>query len=186
MALSLDTFAVSLTLGMAGAKVPRAKLERFIIVIGIFHFMMILLGWLMGEKLSDFVSGYDHWIAFALLALIGAKMIWESVSSQEKNELNPDTLSFSRTIILGLALSIDALITGFSMGIVEVEIIKGSPLANILISGAIIGLCASLLSQAGLTVGRRASVKLSSKAELLGGIILILIGVKILLEHILL
>lgn len=184
LGLSLDTFAVSLTFGMAGKKAPRAKLIRFLVIIGLFHGVMVLLGWFMGDKLSALVSDYDHWIAFILLALLGTKMIWDSFSSKCGGEFNPEALSFYRTVVLGLALSIDALITGFSMGMVHLAVIKnGSPLCNITVAALVIGFCASLMSQIALGVGRKVPAKLCDKAGLLGGIILILIGIKILCEH---
>lgn len=187
LALSLDTFAVSLTFGMAGTQIPRRMLTRFIIVIGLYHTLMVLAGWFMGDKLSVLVAGYDHWIAFILLVLIGAKMISEAFSAKNDGEFDPASLSFARTLLMGLALSIDALITGFTMGMVTLTVAKGGgPFANILISALIIGLCASLMSQTALSIGRKVPAKLSGKAGMLGGVILILIGIKILLEHTLL
>lgn len=183
--LSLDTFAVSLSLGFAGERLSRTQRVRFLAVIGVFHFGMILGGWLLGENISRLIADYDHWIAFGLLAFLGGKMIRSGLSAKDKDEVDCDLLSWRNTLLFGVALSIDALISGFSLGLVKVALCAGSQLANILLAGGIIGLTAATLSLAGMLVGKGASSRLGARAEIFGGVILIVIGLKVLAEHLL-
>lgn len=182
--LSLDTFAVSLSLGMACDCTTRRQKVRFLVVIGVFHFVMIMAGWLLGAKVSQLISVYDHWIAFGLLAFVGGNMIKEGLTSGKKEERQPcGLLSLRNTLMLGVALSVDALITGFSLGLVKVSLLEASPLSNILLAALIIGLCAFSISAVGIFIGKKSSSRLGSKAEIFGGIILIAIGLKVLFEH---
>ncbi len=181
--LSLDTFAVSLTLGLAAEKTTRRQKARFLVVIGLAHFAMILAGWFMGETLSRVISVYDHWIAFVLLAFVGSKMIREGWTAGSDDISDSDLLSLRNTLLLGVALSLDALITGFSLGLVKVAIYDGSQAGNVLLAALLIGLSAFSISAAGLGLGRKVSSKLGGKAEIFGGIILIAIGIRILIEH---
>ena len=180
--LSLDTFAVSLTLGFVCDRTTRREKIRFLIVIGLFHFLMILIGWLIGANVSRLIAAYDHWIAFGLLAFLGIKMIREGVSSKEE-EVNCHMLSLRNTLMFGVALSIDALISGFSLGLVRVNLFEGSPLGNTLLAGTIIGMTALIISAIGILIGKSVSSRLGSKAEIFGGVILILIGLKVLFDH---
>ena len=182
--LSLDTFAVSLTLGFVSERTTRREKVRFLIVIGLFHFLMILAGWLFGANVSRLIADYDHWIAFFLLAFLGAKMIREGLSAVQDDEVDCDLLSLRNTLMFGIALSIDALITGFSLGLVKVHLYDGSPLGNILLA-ALIGTAAFSISATGILIGKHVSSKLGSKAEIFGGAILILIGLKVLYDHLL-
>ena len=183
--LSLDTFAVSLTLGFVSERTTRREKVRFLIVIGLFHFLMILAGWLFGANVSRLIADYDHWIAFFLLAFLGAKMIREGLSAVQDDEVDCDLLSLRNTLMFGIALSIDALITGFSLGLVKVHLYDGSPLGNILLAAALIGTAAFSISATGILIGKHVSSKLGSKAEIFGGAILILIGLKVLYDHLL-
>ena len=170
IALSLDTFAVSLTLGLLADRTTHRQKVRFLVVIGLFHFLMIVIGWFMGETVSRLIADYDHWIAFGLLLFIGGKMIQEGLSARGDSVSGSDLLSLRNTLLLGIALSIDALITGFTIGLV-------------LAAALIIGLSALVISAAGIGIGRKASSRLGAKAEVFGGLILIAIGTRILLEH---
>ena len=156
IALSLDTFAVSLTLGLLADRTTHRQKVRFLVVIGLFHFLMIVIGWFMGETVSRLIADYDHWIAFGLLLFIGGKMIQEGLSARGDSVSGSDLLSLRNTLLLGIALSIEALIVGLS---------------------------ALVISAAGIGIGRKASSRLGAKAEVFGGLILIAIGTRILLEH---
>lgn len=123
-------------------RTTRREKVRFLIVIGLFHFLMILAGWLFGANVSRLIADYDHWIAFFLLAFLGAKMIREGLSAVQDDEVDCDLLSLRNTLMFGIALSIDALITGFSLGLVKVHLYDGSPLGNILLAAALIGTAA--------------------------------------------
>ena len=160
IALSLDTFAVSLTLGLLADRTTHRQKVRFLVVIGLFH-----------------------WIAFGLLLFIGGKMIQEGLSARGDSVSGSDLLSLRNTLLLGIALSIDALITGFTIGLVQVRLFAGCQLGNVLAAALIIGLSALVISAAGIGIGRKASSRLGAKAEVFGGLILIAIGTRILLEH---
>lgn len=181
--LSLDTFAVSLMLGLAAGRTTYRQKARFLAVIGLFHFAMILAGWFMGETVSRLIAAYDHWIAFGLLAFIGGKMIRDGWRPEENSLSQGDLLSLRNTLLLGVALSLDALIVGFSFGLVKVALFDGSQAGNVSLAAAIVGLSAFAISAAGIVLGRKASSKLGGKAEIFGGIILIAIGIRTLVEH---
>jgi len=181
--LSLDTFAVSLTIGLAAGRTTRREKARFLSVIGLAHFAMILAGWFMGETVSRAIAAYDHWIAFGLLAFIGGKMIRDGWTAGNGDFAHGDLLSLRNTLLLGIALSLDALIVGFSLGLVKVALYEGSQAGNVLLAAAIVGLSAFAISAAGIVLGRGASSRLGGKAEIFGGIILIAIGIRTLVEH---
>ena len=173
IALSLDTFAVSLTLGLLADRTTHRQQLRFLVVIG----------WFMGETVSRLIADYDHWIAFGLLLFIGGKMIQEGLSARGDSVSGSDLLSLRNTLLLGIALSIDALITGFTIGLVQVRLCAGCQRGDVLAAALIIGLSALVISAAGIGIGRKASSRLGAKAEVFGGLILIAIGTRILLEH---
>ena len=169
--LSMDAFAVAICKGLS---VQKATLKNCFLVglyFGGAQALMPLLGYLLGTRFADLISNVDHWIAFALLGIIGGKMIWESRGKAE--HLNN---SFSCKIMLPLALatSIDALAVGVTFAFLQV---------NIVLAVCFIGITTFLLSALGLIIGNRFGNRFQSKAELGGGIILVLMGLKILLEH---
>ena len=184
IALSLDTFAVSLTLGLLADRTTHRQKVRFLVVIGLFHFLMIVIGWFMGETVSRLIADYDHWIAFGLLLFIGGKMIQEGLSARGDSVSGSDLLSLRNTLLLGIAL-----INFVNMLVVKTVSRKGEfavygcQLGNVLAAALIIGLSALVISAAGIGIGRKASSRLGAKAEVFGGLILIAIGTRILLEH---
>jgi putative Mn2+ efflux pump MntP len=134
---------------------------------------MPIIGWYVGYQVSDYVTTFDHWIAFILLFYIGSKMIYESSKEdEEKNGYNPS--KGSKLILLSIATSIDALAVGLSLAFLKVEIFTPSLL---------IGIITATFSFLGVKIGRKFGKRYSQKAELLGGLILIGIGIKILIEH---
>lgn len=169
--LSMDAFAVSICKGLS---VKRLKPRHCVIsglYFGGFQAGMPLLGWLLGKQFETLIKSVDHWIAFALLCIIGANMIRESFG--DPDELNA---SFSpRTMLpLAVATSIDALAVGVTFAFLDVDILSAV---------LIIGCTTFLFSAAGVKIGNIFGTKFKSKAELLGGIVLIAIGIKILIEH---
>lgn len=169
--LSMDAFAVSVCKGLS---VKRLKPRHCVIsglYFGGFQAGMPLLGWLLGKQFETLIKSVDHWIAFALLCIIGANMIRESFG--DPDELNA---SFSpRTMLpLAVATSIDALAVGVTFAFLDVDILSAV---------LIIGCTTFLFSAAGVKIGNIFGTKFKSKAELLGGIVLIAIGIKILIEH---
>lgn len=170
--LSFDTFAVSVS---SGVVLPRITFKQGIsiaIVLAFFQALMPVLGWSAGKTIVSYVKHLDHWIAFILLLGLGAKMIYESYKKNETAKPNP--LDWKVRITMAIATSIDALIVGFSFAFLEY---------NIWISALIIGFITFLVSMLGLLFGKKVGPRLGKRMEIVGGVILIAIGLKILLEH---
>lgn len=175
VALAMDCFAV--TLGMAcGTKgLPAKQAVRVAIYFGGFQFLMTVAGWLAGERLIGMIRHYDHWVAFGLLALVGGRMIYEAFElSDDEKACRPDPTQGKRMIVLAVATSIDALAVGLSLGVVQTGIVYPA---------AVIGATSFVLTVAGARLGPLVGLLAGRRAELLGGLILIGIGVKILVEH---
>lgn len=173
--LAMDAFAVSLASGMT-IRTPKAfHGVRFGLFFGFFQFLMPVLGWLLGSYFAGYITAYDHWLAFFLLAVIGARMIWESVKGGEESEKDEARLlAVKNMFLLAIATSIDALAIGVSFAVVNV---------NIWISSVTIGAVAFAFSFAGVLLGKRLGAIVGKRMEIVGGLILIAIGVKILIEH---
>ena len=171
--LAMDAFAVSITSGITIRYLRIKHALRIGIFFGLFQAVMPLIGWLAGRSLRDFISGVDHWIAFGLLSLIGCKMIYESfkIESSEK-ESNP--LNIYVLLVLSVATSIDALAVGISFAFLRISIA-----APIIVIGAV----TFLLSFLGTFVGNRLGHFFEKKIEIVGAFILIGIGIKILVDH---
>ncbi len=170
--LAMDAFAVSIGSGtLASMRDMRSKL-RLAFHFGLFQFMMPVIGWFLGSTVQSYVEQYDHWIAFALLSYIGIKMIRESFGSDHASRQNPS--KGKNLIILSVATSIDALAVGFTLAMLDV---------TIWYPGIIIGIVTALLSITGIQLGEKLGIKFGKKMELLGGLVLIGIGIKILIEH---
>lgn len=170
--LSMDAFAVSICKGLS---VKKAQIKHALCVglyFGGFQALMPLIGYLLGTSFAAQIEQIDHWVAFILLALIGGNMIRESFG-EEDEELN-DSFSVKTMIPLAVATSIDALATGVAFAALEVNIVPAV---------LFIGVTTFVLSAAGLKVGNVFGAKYKSKAELFGGVVLVLMGLKILLEH---
>jgi len=171
--LAMDAFAVSVTSGMVIKKLMLRNILKIGLFFGFFQALMPLLGWLIGSYTKNLIVSFDHWIAFAILSLIGIKMIYESTKPGEEKKQN-DPLQNKVLLMLAIATSIDALAAGLSLALLEVSII----LAII-----IVGLITFVLSSFGVVIGKRFGGIFNKKAGLIGGIFLILIGIKTLLEH---
>lgn len=173
--LSMDAFAVSVCKGLALKKIKGKHALIVGLWFGVFQALMPLLGYLVGAQFKDAISAYDHWIAFILLLLIGGNMVREALF--EKDAGAPDAaLSPKSMFPLAVATSIDALAAGVTFAFLE-----GG--ANIWSMVALIGCITLIISAVGVKIGSLFGDRFEKKAELLGGIILILLGVKILLEH---
>ena len=169
--LSMDAFAVSVCKGLSVSKLSAKHAALAGLYFGGFQFLMPLLGWLLGFRFEALIRSVDHWIAFGLLALIGGNMIRESRSDVEEQS---DDFSVRAMLLLAVATSIDALAVGISFAFLSVRILPAA---------ALIGVTTFVLSAAGIYIGRAFGARFKSKAEFVGGAILILIGLKILLEH---
>ena len=172
LALSMDAFAVAICKGLSVKKVGAKHILTVGIYFGGFQALMPLIGFLLGFKFERFIVSIDHWIAFVLLAVIGGGMIREAIAGGE-DEAN-DSFSFKTMLPLALATSIDALAVGISFAFLGVDIVAAAVL---------IGVTTFVLSGAGIVVGNVFGAEYKSKAELFGGIVLVALGTKILIEH---
>ena len=170
--LAMDAFAVSICKGLSMKKINWKSTIIIAIYFGLFQAIMPVFGYLLGSSFSVIVQKLDHWIAFILLAIIGGNMIKES--KDDEAEKRNDKVDFKTMIILAIATSIDALAVGVTFAFFKV---------NIILSISIIGLITFILSFVGVIIGNKFGDKFQNKAELTGGVILIIIGLKILLEH---
>ena len=171
--LSMDAFAVAVCKGLALKKIT----FRHALIVGLwfggFQALMPLLGYLLAARFREAIAAYDHWIAFGLLVLIGGNMIREAVFEKEEAETD-SALSFRSMLPLAVATSIDALAVGVTFAFLDVQIIP---------SVTLIGITTLILSMIGVKAGSLFGAKYEKKAEILGGVILILLGIKTLLEH---
>jgi len=170
--LSMDAFAVAVCKGLS----IRALMPRHAIVVGLwfgaFQALMPLIGWLLGAAFADMIAAVDHWIAFVLLSLIGGGMIKEALG-KDCEDCDP-SLAPLTMLLLAVATSIDALAVGVTFAFLRVDILPAI---------ALIGACTFAISAAGVKVGNVFGTRYKSRAELFGGVVLVLIGLKILLEH---
>lgn len=172
LALSMDSFAVSISLGVKQQKKIFSLAFIAGIYFGIFQAMMPIIGYTVGKETLTWLSDTAPWIAFFLLLFIGGKMLFESFCLLDKEEISLKKVSHKMMIILALATSIDALVGGFTLNLLPV---------NPYLSCAIIGLTTFLFSGIGVLIGKKCGIFLERKAVFLGGIILILLGVKIII-----
>lgn len=170
--LSMDAFAVSVCKGLAGGQVGAKEMGLAGLWFGGFQALMPTLGYILGYAFADYIVAIDHWIAFVLLGIIGANMVKEAFSDEEEEVDN--SFGVKTMFIMAIATSIDALAVGITLAFLKV---------NIIASAAFIGCTTFVFSAAGVKIGNVFGTRYKSKAELAGGIILILLGIKILLEH---
>ena len=176
--LSMDAFAVSVCKGLAMKKATLKAEATCGLWFGGFQALMPTIGFFLGALFADAIEAFDHWVAFALLAIIGINMLKEALEKKDESGDNPEKdadLSVKTMFLMAVATSIDALAVGISLAMV------GS--VNIWLAAAFIGVCTCLLSALGVKIGDVFGSRYEKKAELAGGVILILLGVKILLEH---
>ena len=175
VSLALDAFAVSVSSGISIPGFGGRQAVKMGVWFGGFQFAMPLIGWFLGSSVSQYIEAVDHWVAFGLLALIGGRMVWGALKTGtgEEDEAPPD-LSARRLCLLAIATSIDALAVGVSMAFMKVDI---------LVSALVIGVVAFGLSVVGGLVGKRLGALFQRRAELVGGLVLVGIGIKILAEH---
>ncbi|MGI6104847.1 MAG: manganese efflux pump MntP family protein [Raoultibacter sp.] len=177
--LSMDAFAVSIVKGLNMRKLNLGQAALIALFFGGFQALMPLLGWLLGIQFQHYIESVDHWIAFVLLAFIGAKMIFDALRSEKGSEPDAATrseqkLDIKELFLLAIATSIDALAIGITFAFLQVDIVPAALL---------IGLVTFVLAFGGVIVGNRFGAKYEKGSMIVGGVVLILIGFKILLEH---
>ena len=171
--LAMDAFAVSISKGLAMRRMNYKKAIIIAAFFGVFQALMPALGYVLGTTFANKIAAIDHWIAFILLALIGANMIKEALSSDD-DECQDDSLRLGDLIMLSIATSIDALAVGITFAFFNV---------SLLLSVSMIGIITFIICVIGVKVGNVFGEKYKSKAELAGGLILIVMGAKILIDH---
>jgi putative Mn2+ efflux pump MntP len=172
--LAMDAFAVAIGAGLQLCQVTNRQKFRLAWHFGLFQAFMPVLGWLAGLTLVEYIEPVDHWIAFGLLAVIGGKMIYEALKHQEQEVDRCDPTKGWSLVLLSIATSIDALAVGLSLAVLGVDI---------WFPAIVIGIVAGVLTIVGLELGTRFGALLGRRMEVVGGLILIGIGVKILVEH---
>lgn len=174
--LSMDAFAVSVCQGLSMSKIDHKKTFWIALYFGGFQALMPLIGWTLGSQFEKYITNVDHWIAFILLSIIGVQMIIEALKKNDDvlNKTVSESVNHKELFVLAIATSIDALTIGITFACLQVSIVP---------SITIIGICTFLLSILGVVIGNKFGTRYKSKAEFLGGVILILIGLKVLLEH---
>jgi putative Mn2+ efflux pump MntP len=172
VALAMDSFSVSIANGLATKKIKTTNAIKIAIFFGFFQGIMPIIGWYAGTYILDLISQFDHWVAFILLAIIGSRMIYESI--REDSSRIVSSLSIKVLLVLSIATSIDALAVGLSLYILNISIITLATLT---------GIVTFSLSFFGVYLGGRFGCTLKNRVEASGGIILLIIGLRILLEH---
>lgn len=175
LALAMDAFAVALGTGIVLQRLTGRHLFRLGFHFGLFQALMPITGWLAGQTVLRWVSAWDHWIAFGLLMLIGGHMIYAAFEEEEAARDRDPTRGMTM-VMLSVATSIDALAVGFSLSILGL---------SIWLPALIIGLVAGAMTVIGMLIGDRVGLRWGTRVEILGGVVLIGIGCKILLEHLL-
>ena len=173
-ALAMDAFAVAIASGIVVVPLTKRHVFRLAFHCGLFQALMPLIGWSAGMAVHRYIYEFDHWVAFGLLTFIGVKMLWEAINKDNANSLANDPTSGWTLVILSLATSIDAFSVGLSLAMV------GSP---ILVPAIIIGLVAAAFTSIGMVLGFRLGTLWGKRVEAFGGLILMIIGVKILIER---
>lgn len=175
LGLSFDTFAVSLSFGVVQNRILFWQASRIALVLAVFQAGLTVIGYFLGSFVSDFVKAADHWIALGLLGFLGTRMIVEGVKRRE-NEKARDYTKTRELVTVAIGTSIDAFAVGISFAFLNM---------NIWISGVIIGMVTFLASMTAIRIGKSAGRRLGQRVEIAGGLILVVIGVKIFLEHML-
>jgi manganese efflux pump family protein len=175
-ALAMDAFAVAIVTGLILMPLTRRHIFRLSFHFGLFQALMPCLGWTAGRIVSRYITSFDHWIAFALLALVGGRMILASMREAGEAQTAKDPTAGWDLVVLSVATSIDALAVGLSLAMIG---------SRIVIPALTIGVVAGSMTVIGMVLGRRIGTGWGRRVELLGGLILIGIGLKILIEHLL-
>lgn len=175
LGLSADCFAIAVGGSISIKSFSTGQMLRTSLAFGLSQALMPVFGWLAGRTVVDLIAAYDHWVAFTLLGAVGGRMIWESFRTSHSYSDNMDITRGLTLFALSVATSIDALAVGLSFAFVEV---------NIVLASLIIGLVAFVATTIGFLIGRRSGRLVGRRAETIGGMVLIAIGLRILVSHI--
>ena len=176
--LSMDAFAVSICKGLGMRKVNCRHTVIIALFFGVFQALMPAIGWALGSQFASFVTSFAHWIAFALLLVIGGKMLWDAFHEDDQDDEavsgQDERLDYRELFMLAIATSIDALAVGVSFAFLQVDIAP---------SVTLIGITTFVISLGGVVIGNKFGERYERGATITGGIVLILIGIKIVVEH---
>jgi len=178
ISLTFDTFAVSVGGGISMPNLKLPKKAMIMAFFGVFQAAYLFAGWLIGGTFANFITEWDHWIAFVILAYLGGKMVIGAIKGDVEQTSKKDFLCVKRLVILATATSIDAIAVGASLAMLQIDVMQ---IVNVTIFTFIATAIASFI---GLQGGSKLGNKVGKKAELWGGVILIVIGIKILIEHV--
>lgn len=172
--LAMDAFAVAVACSITLRRVSLRQTFRIGFHFGLFQAMMPVIGWVAGQSARKYIESWDHWVAFGLLAAVGGKAIYEAICEQDDELTQSDPTRGMSLVIFSVATSIDALAVGLSLGMLHVEI---------LYPAAVIGVITASITSLGMLLGSRIGDRLGGRMEIIGGLVLIGIGVKILFSH---
>ncbi len=174
--LSMDAFAVAICKGLGMSRLNLKQAAVIALFFGAFQALMPAIGWAAGSQFAEMITPVDHWIAFVLLAFVGGKMLWDAFHEEDEEETEgaETKLDLKELTMLAVATSIDALAVGITFAFLQVDIVS---------SASIIGCTTFIISFAGVAVGHFFGARFERPSTIAGGVVLILIGVKILLEH---
>ncbi len=173
--LSMDAFAVAVCKGLNMRKLDLKQTGLIALFFGGFQAGMPLIGWFVGSRFAHYIESVDHWVTFILLAIIGGKMIWESFEKDEECECCEKKLNLKELTALAVATSIDALAVGVAFALTYEQ-------KEVFVAVALIGIITAALSSIGVFIGHKFGAKYKNKAELAGGLVLVIMGIKFLLE----
>jgi putative Mn2+ efflux pump MntP len=175
-ALAMDAFAVAIVTGLTVSPLTRRHVFRMAFHFGLFQALMPVAGWLAGNAVHRHIAAFDHWIAFGLLAFVGGRMVWGALGAAHGERLSSgDPTSGWALVLLSLATSIDALAVGLSLAMLG---------SRIVVPAVVIGVVAAAFTALGMALGRRIGSIWGQRVEVIGGLILLGIGVRILVEHV--
>ncbi|MGV3620253.1 MAG: manganese efflux pump MntP family protein [Archangium sp.] len=174
LGLAMDATAAASARGMAAKRVLARDVVLVAVLFGGFQALMPLIGWFVGERFGSVVAAWDHWIAFVLLGGLGAKMLWEARKDDDDEVADVNPFQWRLLLVLAFATSIDALAAGLTLPLLEL---------HVLISVTVIGVVTAALSALGVWLGRRFGAHLGKKLDVAGGLLLIAVGSKVLVEH---
>jgi putative Mn2+ efflux pump MntP len=175
VALAMDAFAVAIATGITVEPLTKRHVFRLAFHFGLFQALMLMIGWAAGNAVQQYIAAFDHWVAFGLLVFVGGKMVWGALRGDQEKQSSNDPTSGWDLVLLSVATSIDALAVGLSLALIG---------ATIVVPALVIGLVAASLTVTGMVLGRRIGFLWGKRVEVMGGLILIAIGVRIVLEHV--
>lgn len=177
ISLTFDTFAVSISGGISLPNIKFSKKAIIMAFFGVFQALYLFIGWFVGGKFAHFIVQWDHWVAFAILLYLGGKMLYEGIKNNDDEPGSVNLLSYKKIAVLATATSIDAIAVGVSLAFADIPTLK------IMVVTVMTLVATMIASYIGLQGGRRLGNRVGSKASIWGGVILIFIGVRIVVEH---